>query len=321
LILDQIVPLLPLLPLSLVAGVDLYLTLLFLGLATRLGWESAPPGALGDLAVPAVLIAAGVLYLVERISERYAFASVLWNAVHTVIRPMAGALLALLALSDLPLSTRVGGAFAGASLALAAHVTRSGWELLLTLMPAPGRVRLIASVAEDAGSLAMLSLLLDAPAAAAGLAVLAIIAGLRWGQASSNAFVFALRLLWDSARAVLSHRRWRGPDRFPAWLRKAVEDPAGGGGLRGSPAGALNFPGLGLFRRGWVVVLGGTPLFLYRARKNARAVDLVTSRALKVTPTILHNRVDLGDIEGQTYTLYVSLDGPEPDDLRTQFLA
>ena len=317
---QDLLRLLPLIPLSLVAGVDLYLTLLFIGLAPRLGWDAPLPGELGDLAVTTVLVASLILYLVERVLERYAFASVLWNAVHTIIRPMAGALLALLALSDLPLATRIGGAFAAAALALAAHVTRSGWELLLALMPAPGRTRVIASVAEDAGTLAILSLLFDAPAAAAALAVLAILAGLRWGQPSSNAFMFALRLLWDSARALLSHRRWRGPERFPAWLRRAVEDPAGGG-LRGSPAGALNFPGLGFFRRGWVVVLGGTPLFLYRARKQARAVDLVTSRAIKVTPTALHNRVDLGDIEGQSYTLYVSLDGPEPEDLRAQFLA
>ena len=43
-----------LLPLSLAAGVDLYLTLLFLGLSARLGW-APPPGELSDLAVPAVL--------------------------------------------------------------------------------------------------------------------------------------------------------------------------------------------------------------------------------------------------------------------------
>jgi hypothetical protein len=309
-----------LLPLSLAAGVDLYLTLLFLGLSARLGW-APPPGELSDLAVPAVLGMAALLYAVERWIESSALGAVFWNAAHTIIRPLAGALLAVMALSDVPDAARWAGAVAAFALTLAAHVTRSGWGLLLTLMPVPFRTRVLVTVAEDAAVLALLSLLLDAPPAAVALSALVMLAGLRWGFSASSAFSFSLRLLWDSARALLSHRRWRGPERFPGWIRRALDDPAlaSEGGLRGSPAGAVNLPGVGLFRRGWVVVRGGSPVFLYRWRSAAHAMDLASGRAVAVTSAPLHNRVDLGPTDGRALALYFSLDGPELEDLRSQF--
>jgi hypothetical protein len=315
------IQLLALLSLSLAAGVDLYLTLLFLGTAARLGWETPPPGALGDLAVPAVLGAAAFVYVLEWWMERSAFWSASWNAAHTIIRPMGGALLAWMALADLPPTTRWSGVFAAAALTLATHVTRSGWGLLMALMPVPARIRLLVSVAEDVGVLALLSLLLDSSAAAAGLAAFAIVAGLRWGGSASSAFSFSIRLLWDSAQGLLRHRRWRPPERFPGWIRKTLEDPAlaPGGGLRGSPAGAVNLPGIGLFRRGWVVVRGGSPLFLYRWRRQPHTLDLGNGQVVAVTPATLHTRLDLGDERGRRFALYFSLDGPDAEDLRAQF--
>ena len=312
--------LITLLPLSIAAGVDLYLTLLFLGFAPRLGW-AAPPGELFDLSVPAVMGMAALFYAFERAIEAHPLGAIFWNAAHTIIRPLAAALLALMALPDLADPVRWAGAFAAATLTLATHVTRSGWRLLLTLMPARARTRVLVTVAEDAGVLALLSLLMDAPTAAVILAGFVILAGLRWGFSASSAFNFSLRLLWDSSRALLRHRRWRGPERFPGWLRRTLEDPslAPAGGLRGSPAGAVNLPGVGLFRRGWVVILGGSPVFLYRWRTGAQAMDLATDRAMAVTPASLHNRVDLGHPDGRRFALYFSLDGPEPEDLRSQF--
>jgi hypothetical protein len=312
--------LITLLPLSIAAGVDLYLTLLLLGFATRLGFPP-PPGDLPDLGVPAVLGMAALLYALERWVEGYTLGAVFWDAAHTVIRPLAGALLALMALAELPEPTRLVGAFAAAALTLATHVTRSGWGLLLTLIPARGRTRLLVVIAEDVGVLALLYLMIVAPDVAVILSGFVILAGLRWGASPSSAFNFSLRLLWDSFRALLRHRRWRGPERFPGWLRRTLDEPAEATGatLRGSPAGVLNLPGIGLFRRGWVVILGGSPVFLYRWRTGAQALDLAADRPLSVTPAALHNRVDMAHPDGRKFALYFSQDGPEPEDLRSQF--
>jgi hypothetical protein len=54
-----------LLPLALAAGLDLPLTLLLVGSALSLGFQSAPPGELSQLAIPQVLVMAGLLWIVE----------------------------------------------------------------------------------------------------------------------------------------------------------------------------------------------------------------------------------------------------------------
>ena len=318
---ELLLTVLTILPLSVAAGVDLYLTLLFLGGARRLGWDSAPPGGLGDLAVPAILLAAAIFYVFERWMERRALPSLYWNAAHTVVRTVAGAQLALLALAGLPLASRVAGAVAAGALTLAVHVTRSGWGLLLALIPARDGVRLLVSVAEDAGVLAILSLSLDAPVAAVALALFAVGAGAVGGRSAAVAFAFALGLLWDSGKALLREPRWQGPERFPAWVRRALDDPllAPGGGLRGSPAGAFNLPGIGLFRRGWVVVRGGSPLFLYRRRRRTQAFDLGELTPLGVTPSGIHTRIEMGAREGAPLALYFGLSGPGPEDLQAEF--
>jgi hypothetical protein len=227
-----------------------------------------------------------------------------------------------MALADLPLASRVAGAVAAGALTLAAHVTRSGWGLLLALLPGPGRIRFLVSVAEDVGTLALLSLLLDAPVAAIALAMFASLLALTSGRSAAGAFGFALHILRDTARSLLVDRRWHGPERFPRWIRRALADPAlaPGGGLRGSPAAAVNLPGLGLFRTGWVIVRGGSPLFLCRGRLRARAVDLGAGPVLRVTPSSFHTRVDLESRDGRPYAVYFGLDGPEPEDLRAEFL-
>jgi hypothetical protein len=210
---------------------------------------------------------------------------------------------------------------AAGALTLATQITRNGWGLLLGMMTTP-RIRFLVSAAEDVVVLALLSLLLDAPIAAIAVATIFVAAGVLGGRSASDAFGFALRVLWDRSRAFLAEGRWHGPERFPAWINKALEDPnlAPAGGLRGSPAGAVNLPGLGIFRRGWVVVRGGSPIFVYRSRKlMARAIDLGIAAPTSVTASALHTRVELGESHGQPIALYFSLDGPGPEELRAEF--
>ena len=91
-------------PLALAAGVDLYLTLLFIGAAPTMGlWEAPLPGALSDLDSPGVLIMVGTFYVLEFAAERFPPAALLWNAFHAIIRPVSGTLLALLILDGQPL--------------------------------------------------------------------------------------------------------------------------------------------------------------------------------------------------------------------------
>ncbi|HSG49968.1 MAG TPA: DUF4126 domain-containing protein, partial [Longimicrobiales bacterium] len=168
---DLPVELLALPALSLAAGVDLYLTLLFIGAAPTTGlWELPLPGALGDLDSPGVLIMVGAFYVAEFTAERFPVPALIWNAFHAVIRPVSGALLALLLLDGQGLPVLLVGTVVGGALASLAHTVRTGAWVLRgftdTKHPAP----LLVSVAEDVVVLGVVSLALDAPLWALGAA-------------------------------------------------------------------------------------------------------------------------------------------------------
>ena len=311
-----------LLPLALAAGLDLPLTLLFLGSATALGFQSAPPGELGDLAVAPVLAFAGLFWLLELWAERHWLSALGWNLAQGIVRPLAGALLALLLIPDAGAPWRYGAALVAALVSLWTQAGRTGWRLLLDLAQAPRPPRLLVAAAEDAAALAFVALLLDAPLAASGLSLVMIAFGVAWIQPSVRAYRFGLRLLWGGTWGVLSPQRWTEPDRFPRWLKRALasDELAPGGGLRGTPAGALAHPGLDVFHGGWVVVRGGSPLFLYRRGRSTRSVELGGGEAIRVARAQIHNRVELQDPQGRTYALCFPWDGPMPEGLEAEIL-
>ena len=311
-----------LLPLALAAGLDLPLTLLLLGGATALGFQSAPPGELGDLAVAPVLVMAGVFWLLELWAERRWLSALGWNLAQGLVRPLAGALLALLLIPDGGPLWRYGAASAAALVALWTQAGRTGWRLLLDLARAERPSRILVSAAEDAAALALVALMLDAPMAGAGLSVVTMVFGAAWAGPSVRAYRFGLRLIWGGTWGVLTPRRWSEPERFPRWVKRAISGDAlaAGGGLRGAPAGALGHPELDVFHGGWVVVRGGSPLFLCRRRLATRSVDLGGGQGIRVVRDKIHNRVELQDLQGRTYALCFPWDGPMAEGLEAEFL-
>ncbi len=83
--------------LSLLAGWRLYLTILATGTAMHFGWLPLPEhlAALQVLANPWVLGVAAVGTLAEFLADKIAWVDSIWDMVHSVIRPLGGALLAL----------------------------------------------------------------------------------------------------------------------------------------------------------------------------------------------------------------------------------
>jgi hypothetical protein len=310
-----------LLPLALAAGLDLWLTLLLIGAAPALGFQSTPPGELGDLAAPPVLLMAGVLWLLEVWAERRPVSALSWNLAQGVVRPLAGALLALLLVPDAETPVRAVAAIVGGGVALWTQAGRTGWRLLLDLARARRPARALVSAAEDAGALALVALLLDAPLAATALALVTMALGAAWARPSVRAYRFGLRLIWGGTWGVLAPRRWSDPSRFPGWVTRALSSDvlATGGGLRGAPAGALAHPDLDVFQHGWVVVRGGSPVFVFR-RRGPRSVELSAARTVRVVQDQIHNRVELLDPQGRTYALCFPWDGPRAEGLEAEFL-
>ena len=316
--------LLILVPLALAAGIDLYLTLLFLGAAPTTPWWDHPlPGALGDLDSLGVLITVGAFYILEFAAERFEPAALVWNAFHAVIRPVSGALLALLLLEGQSLAIQLPGVALAAALASMAHAVRSGGAILRWLSPETSPHVLLVSLLEDAVVLAIVVLALDLPIWAPGVSIALVLVSAPTAPSHVRAFAFAVRLAADRAFQTLAQRRWLGQEELPAWVRRSLAGDvlAPGGGLRGSPAGAHRLPGAPRFSTGWVVVRGGSPIFVYRRRPDRQSVvDLGELVSERVSDTGFFRRVDLTARGDTGVCVFFSVNGPSEESLKAEFL-
>ncbi len=122
--------------LSFASGVSVYATAAFVGLAAHLGWVGPLPGALDFLASPWVFGPAGAVALVEALALLVPGLATAWEAVHTAIRPLAAAAIAVLATWGEPRVAVVAGILGGA-LGLATHATKLGMRATIDTSPEP----------------------------------------------------------------------------------------------------------------------------------------------------------------------------------------
>ena len=81
---------------SFAAGINLYATVAILGLAKRYGWVALPDQfAVFDNDI--VIGTAVVLYVLEFVADKIPWVDSIWDAIHTVVRPIGGALIAFAA--------------------------------------------------------------------------------------------------------------------------------------------------------------------------------------------------------------------------------
>ena len=82
-----------LLGVSLASGLNVYATVLAMGVLHRLGVFHLPP-ALDVVSSTPILVAATVLYVVEFVVDKVPFLDSAWDTLHTLIRPAVGAFMA-----------------------------------------------------------------------------------------------------------------------------------------------------------------------------------------------------------------------------------
>jgi hypothetical protein len=316
------IELLALPPLALAAGVDLYLTLLFIGAAPTTGlWAGPLPGALGDLDSPGVLIMVGSFYLLEFAAERFPPAALAWNAFHAIIRPVSGVLLALLLLDGQPLPFVVAGALVGGALASIAHGIRSGAAVLRWLGAGARPSTLLVSLAEDALVLGIVALTLDAPAWAAMVSLFGLLLVGRSAPSLVRAFAYAIQLAIGLLFRYIRWRGWHRAERLPSWVGTAFahEDQFGSAGaLRGTPVGAWKLPGAPRFAVGWVVARNGTPVFVHRRGGRGMRIDLGRLATTGISEQVLFRRVDLHAGGVGAFILFGPR-GPGIESLRSEF--
>jgi hypothetical protein len=178
------------------SGVNCYLVVLVLGIADRVGGYSDIPDVLARWDVLAV---AGFLYAMEFVADKIPYIDSTWDAISTLIRPTAGAIIgALLAgqvSEDTPLDQIV-LAGVGGTTALLSHLSKAGLRLAVNSSPEPVS-NIGISLLEDFAVLGVIAFAVVHPWIAATIAGFLLVTG--------------MVLLVAVARLVRrGWRRWKG---------------------------------------------------------------------------------------------------------------
>ena len=161
---------------SLAAGVNLYATVGILGLASRFGWVDLPERfAMFDSNI--VIAVALALSVVEFFADKIPWVDSAWDAVHTAIRPVGGALVAVASLGEMgdgvPMA-EVLMAVLGGSVAAGAHLTKASTRAAANTSPEPVS-NWVLSISEDLFVVGLGTLAINYPVAAFAVASVLIL--------------------------------------------------------------------------------------------------------------------------------------------------
>ncbi|MEU8985266.1 DUF4126 domain-containing protein [Streptomyces sp. NPDC048558] len=156
------------------SGVNSYAVVLLLGVFGATGLSDDVPEALQR---PDVLIAAGVLFLCEAVADKIPYVDSAWDSVHTVIRPVGGAVVAALLAGQSGSLPELAAGAVGGSTALVSHLVKAGTRMAVNTSPEPFS-NIVVSIAEDLGVGALITLAIFYPVAAAVIAGVLLLAGL-----------------------------------------------------------------------------------------------------------------------------------------------
>ena len=292
------------------AGINFYVTLGALGVASRLGLIAALPPGLSGLENGLVIATAGALLCVEALADReHAFAG-MWHSVHAVVKPLAAGLLAVSALAGRPPLTILGACLLAATTALVFHAMRYGARVAYRVPDAP-RGGALVTFGEAAVALALLVAVRYREAAvptAAGLVLVALIAG----PIGLRAFRLGVSAQRARLRALLGRSGWYELDRLPRSLQQAVpETPLAGTPPRAMKVGVIEAPGFGRFSRAWLVSDTGGHRLLCRSLLGRRHYAIPAAPAVTVIPGMWADALEI-DAAAEKLRILLLKDGPAP---------
>ena len=163
-----------LIPLAFASGLNIYATVAVLGLCQHFHVVDLPP-QFRAFDHPAIIGIALTMYLVEFVADKIPWFDSVWDAVHTVVRPIGGALVAVNAMGHAsPVMTAL-AALLGGSIAMTTHVTKAGTRAAVNTSPEPFSNWLL-SLSEDAIAIGLSYFALQHPYAAAVIAIVLLVA-------------------------------------------------------------------------------------------------------------------------------------------------
>ncbi|SNS26053.1 DUF4126 domain-containing protein [Sphingopyxis indica] len=182
--------------LSLLAGWRLYLTLLAAGVAMHFGWLPLPEHlkALQVLANPWILGITAIGTIAEFLADKVAWIDTAWDTVHSVIRPLGGALLALALVDSSDPVWQAGAFLLGGGGALLSHGAKAATRAVVNISPEPYSNAAV-STGEDVATSSLLALAIAFPPLAIAIAILLAVAAV--------VVIVALRRLLRNIKAGL----------------------------------------------------------------------------------------------------------------------
>jgi len=161
---------------SLLAGWRLYLVTFAVGLAMKFGWIALPDQlrALDVLANNWIIGIAGVGAIAEFFADKVAWIDSAWDAVHSVVRPIGGALLSMAIVDGADPAWQVGSFLLGGGAAFLAHAGKAGARALVNASPEPVS-NIVVSTGEDIATAGLLGLAIANPVAAALIALILVL--------------------------------------------------------------------------------------------------------------------------------------------------
>lgn len=121
---------------SLAAGVNLYATVAIIGLASRYDWVSLPE-QFQIFDNPWVIYGALTLYVIEFVADKVPWLDTIWDGIHTAIRPLGGALVAVSTLGDASPALQGVVAVLGGGIAASSHATKATTRVTANASPEP----------------------------------------------------------------------------------------------------------------------------------------------------------------------------------------
>jgi hypothetical protein len=123
-------------PLAFASGLNLYATIAVLGICSHYNLVNLPE-SFRTFDNPIIIGLALFLYLVEFVADKIPWVDSIWDVVHTVVRPLGGALVAVAALGDASPATQTLVGLLGGSVAMTTHLTKASTRAAANTSPEP----------------------------------------------------------------------------------------------------------------------------------------------------------------------------------------
>jgi hypothetical protein len=156
-------------PFAFAAGINLYATIAVLGVCSRYELLTLPE-QFRAFEHPAVIGTALVLYIVEFVADKIPWVDSAWDAVHTVIRPIGGAVVAVTTLGEASPALETLAALVGGSVAMTTHLGKAGTRAVANTSPEPFS-NVLLSLAEDVFVVGLMYAAVEHPMLALAIAI------------------------------------------------------------------------------------------------------------------------------------------------------